>query len=209
MTLYFDNANAALICTKGSPKPRLQKYAENIADISVAFNIKLNTVWIPRDLNNLADSLSKVVDYEDYSLKTSVFDEICTEFGVRPIVDCFANDKNAKTKLFYSVTYCPNTAGIDCFAYNWKMAGLCWLFPPPRLIGKTLSHMQNCAAEGLLLVPQWRNSYFYPLLMDVNKSVLIRKIIFDGGNIFEKGIDNTSYFGPDFKGHVECYWLKF
>jgi hypothetical protein len=209
LTLFFDNTNAALICAKGSPKPRLQKYAEQIADITLAFNINLKTVWIPRDLNNLADSLSKVIDYEDYGIKKSVFEEICAEFGIRPVVDCFANDKNAKTDIFYSITYCPNTAGVDCFAYNWKMAGFCWLFPPPKLIGKTLTHMQNCSAEGLLLVPQWRNSYFYPLLMDIKKSALLRKIVFDGSNIFERGIDNTSYFGPDFKGHVECYWLKF
>jgi hypothetical protein len=209
LTLKFDNANAAIICGKGSPKPRLQKYAEQIADIALAFNIKIKGTWVPRDLNNVADCISKVIDYEDYSLKDSVFKEICDELGSEPIIDCFANDKNAKTELFYSLTYCPNTAGIDCFAYNWKLAGLCWLFPPPRLIGKTIKHLEACKGEAFLLVPQWRNAYFYPMLVTMDQKVIKRKLIFDGANIFNHGIDNTSYFGPDYKGYVECYWLKF
>jgi hypothetical protein len=201
--LYFDNANAAIFCGKGSSKPRLQKYAEQIADIALAFDIVVKRTWIPRDLNNVADILSKLIDYEDYGIKSSVFEEICAAFGKRPVVDCFNTD------LFYSITYCPNTAGIDCFSFNWKMAGLCWLFPPPRLIGKALNHLAECGAEAYLLVPQRKNSYYYPMLKDIDAKVVQQKIVFDGSNIFVPGIDNASFFGPAYKGYVECYWLKF
>jgi len=51
----MDNINAVAICKKGSPKPRLQAYAKLLFQICVDNNIILNPVWIPRDLNQVAD----------------------------------------------------------------------------------------------------------------------------------------------------------
>jgi len=59
ITLHMDNVNAVSICQKGSSKPRLQVYAKLIFETCKDNNITLFPVWIPRDLNIMADFLSK------------------------------------------------------------------------------------------------------------------------------------------------------
>ena len=81
VTLYSDNSNAALILEKGSPKPRLQFYASAISDICVENNIKLRPVWITRDLNNVADLLSKTLQWDDYQVTVEFFQLICDTVG--------------------------------------------------------------------------------------------------------------------------------
>jgi hypothetical protein len=118
MTLHFDNHNAAIICTKGSLKIRLQDYAEQIFDIAEKHGISLNTVWIPRDLNNVADLLSKTVDYHDYSVTDEFFKLISPPATGRerisppvlsaPCCLCTAGRKNRFSTLaiVYSPVYC-------------------------------------------------------------------------------------------------------
>jgi hypothetical protein len=209
LTLHFDNMNASIICKKGSPKPRLQKYANKILDLCESVNCNFNAVWIPRDLNNVADIISKTVDYDDYSVKKEFFLHVQKECEKKFVTDCFANNENAQTNIFFSLSYCPNTAGVDAFAYNWKYSGFCWAFPPPRLIGKVLNHAKICLAEIVLLVPQWKNAYFFTLLEQIPKKNIVQKMVFDGSNIFVDGSDKSSYFGPNYKGNVECWWLNF
>jgi len=209
LTCHFDNDNAAIICTKGSGKPRLQRYAVDIADLCDKFNICFRAVWIPRDLNKLADALSKSIDYEDYSVTEQFFDKVCSDFSLRPEIDCFATDWNAKVPAFFSAMYCPNTHGVNCFNYDWSVYTVCWLFPPPRLILKTFNYLKNCKAAGLLLTPEWRNSAFFPVLRNVQKPNLLRRQVYDGKNIFRRGSDADSYFGPNYTGNVVCWFFNF
>jgi hypothetical protein len=95
-----DNENAVKICEKGSPKPRLQMYARLIFDLCNDNNIILQPVWIPRDLNRMADFLSKEVDYEDYQVTVEFFQEACGDVGLAPDVDLFADEKNTKAQIF-------------------------------------------------------------------------------------------------------------
>jgi hypothetical protein len=201
--------NASIICKKGSNKPRLQKYAVQVVDLCEKINCTLNTVWIPRDLNNVADIISKTVDYDDYSVRNSFFLHVQKECGKKFVTDCFANSENAKLDIFFSLNYCPKTSGVDAFAYNWKYCGFCWVFTAPKLIGKAVNHTKNCSAEMVILVPQWKNAYYYPLLKEIDKKYVKRVMEFDGKNIFEDGSDKSSYFGKNFRGYVECWWLNF
>ena len=81
-----------------SNKLRLNAYAVLIANICIKNDINLHLVWIPRDINNIADFLSKTIDYEDYSITDDFYTTICADFHCTPLVDLFANSKNAKTK---------------------------------------------------------------------------------------------------------------
>jgi hypothetical protein len=128
-------------------------------------------------------------------------------FGVEPHIDCFANAENTKTEKFFSLLYCVNSTGVDCFSYNWRHFGICWLFPPPRLIGKTLNYLRECKAKGLLLIPQRKFSYFYPMVQSMQKFVA-KKVVLNGRNIFTEGIDAGSYFGPRYRGNVEVMYLN-
>ena len=85
--------------------------------------------------------------------------------GSGPQVDRFADDRNAKLLIFYSAVYCPLTAGVDEFNFRWNPDQINWIFPPMKMIGRTLRHLKLSQAAGLILVPQWKTSHFYPALL--------------------------------------------
>jgi len=210
LTLHMDNLNAVKICKKGSPKPRLQKYAKFIFDICESNNIVLQPVWIPRDLNNMADFLSKEIDFDDYQVSNEFFQEVCRDMGLSPEVDLFADERNTKAPKFFSLSYCQGTLGVNAFYYDWSLRGLNWIFVPPRLILRAINHLELCKAAAFILVPQWKTSYFYPFLQKLRTTSAYKKhLVYSGKNIFILGADTSSYFGPSYNGNVEVWYLDF
>jgi len=208
--LYFDNLNAATICVKGSSKCRLQRYAEKISKICLQYCIDLRPVWIPRDLNFVADYLSKCYDYDDHQVTKEFFDQVVSTIGTLPAVDRFACNRTAKVPVFYSSTFCPGTSGVNAFNYDWGVGTVNWIFPPLKMVGRVLAHLKICRSAGFLLVPQWKNAFFYPLLLNLQRTAVFKgKWVFVGKNVFLHGADKTSYFGPGFVGNVEIWYLDF
>jgi hypothetical protein len=68
--------------------------------------------WIPRDLNVLADFLSKNIDFNDPSVTQGFFQQVCKTAGVVLTVERFANDKYKKADTFFSAVYCPVAVGV-------------------------------------------------------------------------------------------------
>ena len=79
--LYTDNKNASIISMKGSMSLRLQRQALEIFQFCAMNNVTVEIEWIPRSLNEYADSLSRVVDFDDWSVSTAFFDYIASLFG--------------------------------------------------------------------------------------------------------------------------------
>jgi hypothetical protein len=50
---------------------------------------------------------------------------------------------------------------------------------------------------------------FYHFLHDIPGINIVKKVVFDGSNIFCAGIDVNSHFGPNYRGNVECWLLDF
>jgi len=210
MLLYFDNHNASIICTRGSNKPRLQKYAVEISNICRRLNLTLHAVWIPRSLNTVADIISKYRDDEDYSVTKVFYEQVCADFGRTPVFDGFANTENTKCSRFFSLNYCIGTSGADAFLHDWSDCGLLWLFPPPRLVVNTVKHLRDCKAIGYLLYPQWKNNYYYTFIRNLLPTpYLLQRKIYNGTGCFTHGADLTSHFGPQFKGNIEIVLLDF
>jgi hypothetical protein len=208
--LYMDNINAVSICSKGSSKCRLQNYAAKISQLCQKYCIDLRPVWIPRDLNFMADFLSKCFDFDDHQVTMEFFNMVVGTVGTVPIIDRFACNRTTKTPRFNSATYCPGTSGIDAFNYDWGVGGLNWLFPPLKLIGRVLYHLELCKGEGLLLIPQWKNAYFYPLLLQIQTTTAFKgRWVFNGHGVFIHGSDKTSYFGPHFSANVEVWHIAY
>ena len=162
ITLYTDNSNVVQIINNGSTKQHLQAIELDIYNHCVKTSLILKTKWIPREFNQTADALSKMKDSDDWSIDAETFEYIQSQFGVLTI-DRFADNLNTKTKKFNSRYYCPGTLQVDAFATNWA-GEFNWLSPPVKLIGKVIRHMENSKAKGALFVPEWRSSYFWPLL---------------------------------------------
>ena len=92
IVIHFDNMNAALIYMKGSPKYRLQKYAIEMDDLALKYNCSLKTSTIPRSLNYFSDTLSHMIDLEDYGVSREFFKEICEILSFQCNYDRFATN---------------------------------------------------------------------------------------------------------------------
>lgn len=58
--VYMDNQNVVLIACKGSMDFELHQLALEMFNLCVAYSVKLEVEWIPRNMNSLADELSTI-----------------------------------------------------------------------------------------------------------------------------------------------------
>ena len=65
---------------------------------------------------------------------------------------------------FNSKFFCPGSDAINAFTQNWADEPLNWLSPPIKFIIPTIRHLQLCKAKGILIIPQWPSSYFWPVI---------------------------------------------
>ena len=87
---YTDNQNVARIVNLGSKIPALQRMGLDIHRLSLLASVSIDMKWIPRDLNIIADDISKFVDLDDYSINDGV-SIVSTSFGVlTPVTDLLA-----------------------------------------------------------------------------------------------------------------------
>ena len=98
-----DNYAASIIVSSGSNKQHLQKLAESIYDLTVPRSIKLDFLWVPRKQNTIADTLSKIYDFEDWETTNTLFKYLNRVWGPFAI-DRFVDNKNCKTKFLIQNT---------------------------------------------------------------------------------------------------------
>ena len=65
---FTDNQSIVSIISNGSKVQNLQILALNLFMICIKCNISIDVKWIPREANSDADIISKIIDYDDYSL---------------------------------------------------------------------------------------------------------------------------------------------
>ena len=70
---YSDNQNVVRIIECGSMKPDLHTLALDIYKIAISNKVLLEPVWIPRTLNEKADHMSKIVDFDVWTTKNEFF----------------------------------------------------------------------------------------------------------------------------------------
>ena len=159
---FTDNQNFVSIVHKGSKIKELQTLALKIFSFCLKNGISLEMKWIPRELNVDADSLSKMIDFDDYCLNDKIFNMLDSKWGPHT-VDRFACHYNKKLMRFNSRFYQPGAEAVDAFLQDWEF-GNNWLLPPVCLIPRVISHMRACKAEGTLVMPMWKSSQFWTLL---------------------------------------------
>ena len=174
---FTDNQSVARIVLYGSRKPVLQKEALAIFTTCVNYHIQLEPEWIPREENEFADYLSKLVDYNDWMLNPKVFRELDSRWGPHTI-DRFADVQNRQLVRFNSRYRYPGTEAVDTFSCNWGGENNWWC-PPVHLVPRLLKHAKVTKAEGTLVVPQWVSAPFRPLLFPDSKQVatFIKQIV--------------------------------
>ena len=152
--------------------------------------------WVPRSLNEYADSLSRVIDFDDWSVSAAFFDHVCSLFGPFT-VDRFASPDSAKCARFYSKFWCPGAEGVDAFSVDWAGENN-WLVPPVYLILRVIFHLEVCSARGVLVVPKWPSAVFWPIIFPVggHRASVIQVIEFT---------DPSFVFAPAPEGHYTIF----
>ena len=167
-----DSQNLVTFLTKGSTKPAIQDTVLEVILLSQSLNINLVPVHLKREdpRIKMADAGSRVRDSDDWSIDQVSFNLIQSQFGPFTL-DPFADCSNAKTTRFFSDFLCPNTLGIDAFAHSWEGENL-WLCPPVSKIIPTIRRIKNSKLTGILIVPTWKTSPFWPLLFPSSTQTL-------------------------------------
>ena len=201
---FTDNQNVAHILAVGSRKASLQIEVFAIFAIAMSSQVRIEAEWIPRNLNQTADYISKIIDYDDWSIDRSIFRWLDTKWGPHT-VDRFASYYNAQLERFNSRFWNPGSEATDAFTCNWGGENN-WLCPPIYLIPRAIQHVKKCTAKATLLIPEWPSAPFWPILFPdgyhadvfvtdkkvIDKSELVIHPGKLGANIF-KGIPNTNF----------------
>ena len=80
MPWFTDNQNVVSIVNGGSRVEQLQSPALEIFS-SCANSTSLEMKWIPRDLNTVADCLSRIIGFDDYALNYDIFRMLDVRWG--------------------------------------------------------------------------------------------------------------------------------
>ena len=209
---YTDNWAASKIVRKGSPLPELHDMAERIFNICKSYNIKLTVEWIPRELNQYADHISKVVDHDDWQTSFALFDYVDNQWGPHT-VDRFASSGNTKLRRFNSKYLCPNTEQVNAFSTSWETENN-YLVPPVTYVPKVLAHLKSSRGKGTLVVPCWYSAAFYPLLFKNSNNYepfvkSLEIIPFEAGLLIQ-GENKGCFIGSDqFKSDILVVRIEF
>ena len=160
--IFSDSQSACRIVQVGSRILELQNIAVDIFNICVINDIMIETQWIPRAENRIADVLSKTIDLDDWKLNPELFAMLHRAWGPFTI-DRFAASYNTQLPRFNSRFWCPETEAVDAFTQNWSNETN-WVCSPVALIIPVIRHMSVCKAKGTLIVPRWPSAIFWPAI---------------------------------------------
>ena len=193
---FTDNQNVVSIVSKGSKKPELHDMSLQLFKICLNSQINLDIKWVPRECNSDADSISQILDYDDYTINDTVFMQLDALWGPHT-VDRFACFYNAKVQRFNSRFYQTGAEAVDAFSQNWAFNNN-WLFPPTILVIRVIRHLRACAAHGTLIVPIWKSAVFWTVLCEDgvhwNSWVHDWQVLSSERNLIIKGKANNSIF---------------
>lgn len=93
---------------------------KGIFQLCVASGFSVTAVWQPRDLLEAEDLLSRQPEASDWGIRKSLFEAICSEFGVTVEIDLFALDKWHVTPRFVSPIYTPGCEACQALLLDWS-----------------------------------------------------------------------------------------
>ena len=109
---FTDNQNVPSI--NNEPE---QTLALKLFQICLQHRISLDVKWVPREANHPADKISKIVNFDDYTINDQVFAELDIKWGPHT-VDRFTCFYNTKLPRFNSRFYQTGTEGVDAFTQD-------------------------------------------------------------------------------------------
>jgi hypothetical protein len=162
-----DSAAVEAVMRIGSPVPALQREAIAIHEACWKRKINLRVEWRPRKDERMveADLASRMFDVDDFGCGPKDFQTILDWAGFSFEFDLFASATNSKCENF-AVRYAEvnRRDHVNAFTLNWNILGEVFICPPPGLVVPILRQLVSQGAVGVLLIPFWRSSHFWPVL---------------------------------------------
>ena len=140
--------------------------------------------------------MSKIVDYDDWTVKDCYFYAVTSVWGPCSL-DCFASYK----KLARFPGSIPSTLiQIPWVSIHSPLVGSAkHVVPPVSLVKKVILHVCLCRGRGILVVPYWPSALYWPLLVErggVFKSFVADCLYVENGkDVFLHGGNKSSLFG--------------
>ena len=119
---FSDNQNVVRILQVGSQKPHLQEQAMKVFETCISYQIRLEPEWLPREENELADFVSRIVDYDDWQVNPELFRGLDCVWGPHSL-DRFADNYNTQLPRFNSRFACPGPEAVDAFTAVGRTTG--------------------------------------------------------------------------------------
>ena len=110
--------------------------AHKIWDAIEKLGSDVEVYWILRELNGIADFVSRIVDVDNWSDLDSIFQNMNISWGPFE-VDMFSDENNRKCEMFVSRWCSEGCSAVDAFseaASRFWSRNCCWWVPPPYLI---------------------------------------------------------------------------
>ena len=142
---FCDNQNIVMAYKNlGARAPLLNEIITKIYRQLHDLEATLTMHWISTDYQ-LADESSRFINYNEEYLPKSFFEKIVVGLNVRPQVDLFASQANAKCDQWinFGPTNHKSCLGFDFFCHNpARLKGkILYAFPPKNIIDKAIYHL--------------------------------------------------------------------
>ena len=125
---------------------------------------RLETQWVPREDNQVADDRSKDVDSGDFCISPGALRDVCRRFAITPSFDIFAS---AWSRIATNIPYCSRwfmaeSCG-DAWHRSWSVDSVgasAWLFAPPNQLNDVMAKIERDGFSGVIVVPRNSNAWW-------------------------------------------------
>ena len=122
---------------------------------------------IPGILNVEADAESRKNEVKtEWKLNETIFHDLVSYLKFVPTIDIFASRINTQLPHFISYRPDPDAVHINAFTVDWHLLKF-YCFSPFSCIGRVIQKIIHDKATGIIIVPNWPNQAWYPLLLDM------------------------------------------
>lgn len=161
VTIQCDNRTvvAYLRHEGGTKSSRLMDITYDIFCLVDQYHIHVNVYYIPGRYNSHADHLSRFRQAPEWHLLPECTKIIFVKWGI-PQVDLFASSNAHVVPHYVSKDQNDRQAiAHDAFSIAWNF-NLAWVFPPPFLIPRVLSYLNQASGMYLVIAPRWEKVFW-------------------------------------------------
>lgn len=165
--LRTDNtSNVANVNRGGGSSSALTEVARQVWDFCRVWECSVRAEYKPGVQNERADRLSRLThDNSDWRLDPAIFRRVEALWGPFTI-DLFATRLNAQLPRYFSYRPDPGAVALDALAQPWSTE-VGYGNPPFGLAGKVLRKVREEGVTAVLILPVWRSSVWWPLLLEL------------------------------------------